>query len=121
MASIERHKMNRDTGFYRPEHDIDNYTGTHRPAVSQWHYASAVSASAFLNLSGTAFLQSGRPPIVAAIVPDIYGYVGRSGVSGLVEQSNIWCIYGNPRHIAPYAEKEWSALLPNLTPTARSR
>jgi hypothetical protein len=110
--------MAKDTGFYRREHDVSNYTGTHRPAVSQWAYENAVSASAMLtNGSGTAYLQSdGRPPIVIGRIPDLIGFIGRSGVSGLSEQSNIWCIAGCPQHIFLYGETEYSALLPKLTP-----
>jgi hypothetical protein len=110
------------TPFYKPEHDIVNFTGTHRSAVSQASYGSALFASAFLTYFGTAYVQNdGRPPIVMAHVPNDYAFIGRTGDSALTEQSNIWCIvrYGQSgEHIITYGENEWSAFYPTLTQSA---
>lgn len=101
-----------NTAFYKPEHDVAKFTGTHRSAVSQTSYESALFASAYLTNFGTAYFQNdGRPPIVMA----------RVGNTALVEQSNIWCIVGIPKHIIAYGENEWSKLLPNLTLSGTGR
>jgi hypothetical protein len=111
--------MNIDTGFYPLEHIKDHYTGTHRPAVSQYDPVYAGVASAFLTLWGTEYLQTGRPSILASCVPDVYALIGRSGFSGLNEKTNIWAIVGVDKHIIAYGQPEWSALQLKISATAR--
>jgi hypothetical protein len=115
--------MSKSTGFFRPEHDIDNFTGTDRNAVSLSTHASAMAASAWLNQHSMLYLQSGRSPLLAGRVPNVYAEIARSGSNtALGEQSNMWCIARsgyNDVHIFTYADKEWSARCPTMTPTGR--
>lgn len=114
----------KSTGFHRPEHDLAyGYTGTHRPVVSLAHSASAYSASAALHDQyGKLYLQPNGASIVAGVVPGVYASIGRFGVSGLAEQSNIWVIIGTGTgigvHTFAYAADKWAELLPKLTLTA---
>jgi hypothetical protein len=114
--------MKKDTAFHRPYHDINNYTGTNRPAVSQASWASASAASAYVYQYGSAFCQNGRPDILIAQVPYIYAYIARSGNLALLEETNMWCVAQfrtNSAHGFAVGEKEFSAMFPTLIPTNR--